>query len=101
MVYELIKEFIPVKTCLKERNDGEFLIVSNKDLSIYYLNETAREFYNWIDNKASVSEIMKKFIETYDVDVTVLERDIMHLVRDLQWKHLLVLKGAINSEKVS
>jgi len=93
MVYELIKDLIPKKTCLKERNDGEFLIICNNDLSIYYLNETAKDFYQLADNSITFDEIVKKLTEIYDVDIDVIKKDMLHLVRDLQWKHLLVLKG--------
>ena len=95
MVYGLIKDLIPTKTCLKERNDGEFLIICNNDLSIYYLNEAAKDFYQMINGHYTIDEIVSRLVEVYDVDLSILQMDMLHLVRDLQWKHLLILKDQL------
>lgn len=87
----LIKELIPAKMHLKARADNEFLIVSTKDLNVYYLNETARDFYELIDGTTTINEIIKKLMQTYEIDYITLEKDVVHLVRDLQWKQLIVL----------
>ena len=49
-VYTLIKEYIPIKDTLREKENGEFLILANKSSDIYYLNDMARVMYSLIDN---------------------------------------------------
>lgn len=87
----LIKELVPARVHLKARIDNEYLIVSTKDLNVYYLNETARDFYELIDGAATINIIIKKLMQVYEIDYTTLEKDVVHLVRDLQWKQLIVL----------
>ncbi len=87
----LIKELVPARMHLKARTDSEFLIISTKDLNIYYLNETARDFYELIDGASTINEIINKLIQIYEIDYATLEKDVVHLVRDLQWKQLIVL----------
>lgn len=56
-VYEMIKEYIPIKNALKEKKNGEFLILANKNSDIYYLNNMAKEIYLLINNKINISDI--------------------------------------------
>lgn len=92
MVYNLLKNACPVKKCVKEVESDDFLIVSAPDLSIYYLNETARLFYELTDGVRSIDEITTEIAAVYEVDRSVLNDDIILLIRDLQWKKLLVLQ---------
>lgn len=87
----LIKELVPGRMHLKARTDNEFLIVSTKDLNVYYLNETARDFYELIDGAATINEIINKLMQIYEIDYATLEKDVVHLIRDLQWKQLIAL----------
>ncbi|HWR05455.1 PqqD family protein [Sporomusa sp.] len=87
----LLKRLVPVRMHLKARVDNDFLIVSTKNLNIYYLNETARDFYDLVDGAITINEIVNKLMQVYEIDYATLEKDIVHLVRDLQWKELIVL----------
>ena len=92
IVYMLIKEYIPVKDVLKEKENGEFLIVANKNSDVYYLNNMAKEMYSLIDSKISIEKIYEQVKKEYDVEELELKNDIVNFVRDLQWKKLIRLK---------
>ncbi len=91
-VYEFIKNLIPTKNYKKALENNDFLIITTKSLTIFYLNETARDFYQLIDEKRTISEIVEKLKELYSVDYEILINDIINLIRDLQWKNLIYFK---------
>lgn len=95
LVYTLIKEYIPIRDTLKEKENGNFFIVANKSSDIYYLNNMAKEIYSLIDNKLSIQEIYEKIKSEYDIDELELKNDIVEFIRDLQWKHLIKLKEVV------
>lgn len=95
IVYMLIKEYIPVKDVLKEKENGEFLIVANKNSDVYYLNNMAKEMYSLIDSKISIEKIYEQVKKEYDVEELELKNDIINFVRDLQWKKLIRLKEVL------
>ena len=39
MVYNMLKDLVPKKKCLKEKENGDFLVVSSNELDIYYLSD--------------------------------------------------------------
>ena len=68
-------------------------------LEIQYLNEVAKDFYLLIDGKRNLEEIIQKLLDLYEVEKEILEKDICQLLRELQWKDLIILKE-INYEKI-
>lgn len=92
MVYSWIKNKIPHYTCVKKRMNDDILIICASDLMIYYLNSTVAFFINAIDGEKSVDEIKRIFLSKYDIAEAELERDLVELVRDLQWKKILFLE---------
>ena len=90
--YEFINKYIPIKHALKARENGSFLILSNKESNVYYLNGTAREIWENIDGNKNINEICGYLSGEYDVSREVLERDLIDFIRDMQWKKLLRLK---------
>mgnify|MGYP006988887045 CR=1 FL=1 len=60
--YNMLKNFIPVRNALKVREDGNFLIAANNEKEIFYLNSTARDFWEFIDGNISVDSICEKFL---------------------------------------
>ena len=91
----MIKEYIPIKDTLREKENGEFLILANKNSDIYYLNDMARVMYSLIDNKISIDDIYTKIKQEYEVNDNELKADIVDFIRDLQWKKLIRLKEVI------
>ena len=90
--YEFIKGYIPIKNALKTRENDSFLIISNQESNVYYLNGTAREIWDNIDGNKSIDDICSYLLSEYDVSREILERDLIVFVRDMQWKKLLRLK---------
>ena len=90
-VFNKMKGLVPEKTLLKERQDGDFLVVCNEDMNIFYLNETSADVYSMCDGKTSLQDIFRRMKDLYDVSETELEADLVVLIRDLQWKQLLRL----------
>ncbi len=100
LTYKMVKKYIPVKSYLKEKNNGEFLIVSSNSLDIYYFNNTAKDLYELIDGKRTVEFIFNRFLSEYDVSEDVLQMDIINILRDFQWKNLILLKRGTDNEKI-
>ena len=61
-----MKSYIPVKSALKTRPEGDMLIVANNNSEIYYLNGIAGEIW-----------------------------DMIEFIRDMQWKRLIRLKEVV------
>lgn len=91
-MYELWKDLVPRKNTLKEKTNGDFLIVSSFNLEIFYLNDTAREFFSWINGHRSIDQIVDQLMEVYDVDRYILQDDMIDVIRELQWKNLVSLR---------
>ena len=92
-IYDLLKDKTPIKLSLKERTDGDFLIVSSNDLKIHYFNETAKDFYNMIDGNSNIDSIISKLLILYDVKKNIIIKDLISLIREMQWNELIALKG--------
>lgn len=91
-VYDYMKYLIPIQNYIKKRENDNFLIIMSEKLEIQYLNEVAKDFYLLLDGKKNIENIVDNLLEIYDVSKKVLEKDIFHLIRELQWKNLIVLK---------
>ena len=92
MIFEWIKDKVPVAAYVKKRMNDDILIICAETLSMYYLNSTAAFFINSADGKSTVADIKEKFLQKYDVDEKVLEEDFIEMIRDLQWKKILYLE---------
>lgn len=92
MVFEWLKDKIPHSRYIKKRLNDDILIVCSENLVVYYFNATAAFFLNHSDGKATVNDIKNKFLQKYDVDEKELENDLIDMIRDLQWKKILVLE---------
>lgn len=94
MIYKFLDDMVPHAKFLKKRNDGEFLLLSSTGAyDMIYLNECAKDFFLLIDGKLTISDIKDSLEKDYDVSRDILNKDIHHLVRDLQWKGVVVLKN--------
>lgn len=98
-MYSMFKEFIPTQNSLKKRKEEGILIVKDKNMNIHYLNEVAKDFYELIDGKKNIEEIIQELLINYDVCKKELEKDCIELVRDLQWKEIILIRE-VENEKV-
>ena len=92
MIFAWLKNKIPHCTFVKSKLNDDVLIVCTNDLVMYYLNSTAAFFIELADGKLTVDEIKNKFLERYDVEEKELEKDLVDMIRDLQWKKILTLE---------
>ena len=99
-IFDIIKDDIPLKNNLKERNNQEFVIISNEDLDVFYLNETAKFIWENCDGDSSIEEIYLRIMKEYDVESAVLKNDIIEVIRDLQWKKLILIRSISKNESI-
>ena len=92
MIFDWLKDKVPVAAYVKKRMNDDILIICAETLSMYYLNATAAFFINSLDGKSTVADIKEKFLQKYDVDEKELENDFVDMIRDLQWKQILYLE---------
>ena len=92
MIFSWLEGKVPRLTFVKKRMNDDVLIICADNLSIYYLNSTAAFFIELADGTATVGDIKRKFLARYAVDERELEADFVEMIRDLQWKHILILE---------
>ena len=92
MYFSHLKYFIPCQNHHKMREDGDFVIITSEALDIYFLNEVSKAFYYLVDGKRTLEKIIEALLDMYEVSKDVLIDDIMIIVRDLQWKKILILR---------
>lgn len=100
VIFEKMRDLVPNKICIKARENGDVLIVSNSKRDIVYLNETSKDFYSLCDGVRTISQICTEMLGIYNVSSDELEHDIISLVRDMQWNDLIDLKGVPTCERV-
>lgn len=100
MMFEKMKSLIPHKYCQKYRCDSEFTIVNNFSNKIVYLNSTASDIFMLCDGKKSIDDICNQILSEYDVSREILQRDIVKIIRDLQWNKVIKLsRSNLNKDK--
>ncbi len=92
VAYEKIKKLVPYQICTKQRENYNILIVSNDENEIIYLNETSMDFYRFCDGEKNIGDIFYLMLNIYDVPEDDFQSDIVSLIRDMQWNHILGLK---------
>lgn len=92
VAYEKMKKLVPYQTCTKQRENYSILIVSNDENEIIYLNETSMDFYSFCDGERSIEDIFQQMLNIYDVPEDDFQSDMVSLIRDMQWNHILGLK---------
>ena len=95
LVFDKIKNLIPIQVNLKKRRNGDFLIVMNENNNIHYLNSTAKFIYEHCDSDNTIENIFdlikKEFEITSDMEEEV-KKDVVSIIRDFQWQKIIELK---------
>lgn len=91
-VFTEFQELVPIKTCQKFRKDEAFTIVTNISNEYFYLNETASSIFLMCNGENSINSIYKSIFSEYEVSEGILKKDVVRIIRDLQWKRLIKLK---------
>ena len=93
LIYKKFSQWIPYPIYKKMRLEENGLsIVASSEYRIYYLNETATTFLSLVNGKRTIEEIIKIMHAEYKVEREVLVQDIIELLRDLQWKRIIILQ---------
>lgn len=94
-MFEKFQDYIPLKDCIKERENEDFLIVMGESLELQYLNETAKFIYSNFDGKNTVLDIYNLLLKEYEIEEDMkddVKRDIVNTIRDFQWQKIAKLK---------
>ena len=92
MVYNWIKDKIPTLSIVKQRDNGDILIVCNNGLEILYFNQTSKDIISLINGTRTIDEIKRIMLSRYDVGEELLELDLIDVIRDMQWKKIVYLR---------
>lgn len=92
IVKNIALKCIPYNICIKQRIEGDTLVVTTKDLSLYFLNNILKDFIELCDGKKTIQNIIDILHKYYDVEYEVLELDIINSIRDLQKKRIIYLE---------
>jgi hypothetical protein len=68
------------------------IICNNQDFRVDYLNETALLIFQLIDGKKSVADIAQCLMKELNVNLEILKRDLVEILRNLQWRKIIILK---------
>lgn len=91
-IFEFVKSWKPVPSWRKRRDDGDFVLLSDENMDIHYLNSTAKDIIELMDGK-TIAEICEVMGKIYDVEQVVIQRDVLNVVRELQWNHLIQIRN--------
>lgn len=91
MIYSFMQNLYPVSLVRKARREGDLLLATNQGLDLVYLNETSAFFLERANGRNTVQDIVNEMLSEYAVDLSVLQEDTCHLIRDLQWDKLVKL----------
>ncbi len=79
------------------RRDGDFTVAMSLDaLTVHLLNPTASDFYEMIDGKSALSELIERMNTRFpDQTRETLSRDLCKIMRDLEAYGLVVLDDSL------
>lgn len=78
------------KSCYhKLREEQGFIIVSNKELELFFLDSVSANIYRNMQERKSLEEIVDIIINEYNVDRTTLSRDIQEMIEFLLERKLV------------
>ena len=94
-MYQYFSKLVPIRDCQKYRRDSEFTIITNRFNKFLYLNNTAADFFDLCDGSHTVDEIANCMLLQYDVEKTVLQQDLVKIIRDFQWNKIVKISKAV------
>jgi Coenzyme PQQ synthesis protein D (PqqD) len=72
--------------------DGEMVIISVRDSSVYNLNLTATAIWNGADGRTPLREIVSRMVlPEFEVDANVAYQDALELVEELEREGILLV----------
>ena len=93
MTYHFFKDLIPEQSVWKTRHNSNFLLVTNHKFQFFVLNPVMRDIFLNANGERTIDQIVEILQSKYDVSLSVLKKDIVHAIRDLQWKKVIKLRA--------
>jgi hypothetical protein len=91
--FSYLADYIPIRKELKFRLEGNIGIASDaKNFRVDYINESALSIFMLIDGKRSIADITQIFMKDFDVEQSIVEQDLVEILRNFQWRELITLK---------
>lgn len=69
---------------------GEGVLLNMQSGDYFGLNEVGLSFWEKVDNRSTLGEILEKMLEEYEVEMSVLKRDLVDLASEMLAKGLLL-----------
>ena len=103
-VVNLLSKKIPKPVSVKQRKEGEFLLVDSGfryALGLVILNRTAAKIFGLCDGKRNVGEIIELMLKDFSsIDKTVITSDALKVIQDLERRHALRLVSSSKAKKL-
>lgn len=87
----LLSKARPRNIVLKCKIEDNIMLVVNEEFSLFFLNETAKEFLLRCDGLTSFKEITRQLLGIYEVEEECLVNDLVDVIQDLQKKRLIYI----------
>ena len=91
IIFEEMSKLVPLKSVQKFRKDKDFLIVTTFNNEYHFLNEVATDIFLNCNGIFTIMDIYNIIKQTYEVDDNLLKKDLINIIRDFQWNHLIEL----------
>ena len=92
VVYDELHKYIVHPVYKKKRREDKFTLVSSCDFKLFYLNEAASDFLNIAEERIILSDVIAELGKIYHTEKKELIETALYLIRDLQWKKIIILK---------
>jgi PqqD family protein of HPr-rel-A system len=77
---------------LAQQLDDEIVLLDAARGHYFALNATGARIWQWIgDDGATVSALVERLVEAYEVEPSTAERDVLELLRELEEQGLIAL----------
>jgi hypothetical protein len=88
--YDVIKHLTPQRTCIKEKVDGNFMVVKSDSQKIFFLSMVAQDIYLSVCDNNTIATIVYKLSQIYcNVPTETIKNDVVRTINDMKLKQLL------------
>ncbi len=92
LVKSILLDTIPKDISLRKHKEDNVLLVTNKNQTLFFFNDTAALFLSYCNGKLTVKEIIDKMSDILEVQNNILTDDIVELIRILQKDRIVYIK---------
>lgn len=81
--------FEPMPGVIWKKVQGEIVLLNPETGEYFGLNDSGSSFYEKMDGKHSIDDIVRMMLDEYDVETDSLRQDVLELVKILQDRCLI------------